>query len=414
MPPLTMGNMRTNASSSQPSFMRSHDQQYDFGIVTRGDWGGNLFRRNVATGQYDALFDLATIIGNPLQMPINSIDDHWMLAFGLDSRNVCHIMGNTHATDWLYVTKDLSTWPPSTTWTAPAFSTLPWKNTGLQLHTYTYFWRYLDGTLVQFSDQEDSAVSTTAGRDFTGWKLPAGSGTWLPLNGTGEFAVTTGGVPEGQPDRIYLMGVCTTILSDGVTERLHVSGTWARRDPASPFLKRDPFYLYSDDQGTTFKSIQGVTLTMPLTYANYSPCAITSAATWNENAGAGCCIDYMGYPHIVQQNRDIASPKWLELYWDGSAWQQRAVTVTASGASVGPSVFAWKNELWFITTAFNRVRATNLSGNKAFSIGGPHPNGAKPMPEMYGQRDRSRLTFLISDGDNPAIYDLGVPTSPTP
>jgi len=413
VPVLTPGNDRTSASSSQPQFIRSYDDTFEVGILIKNNWDGMLWKKDVASGTYGSLFNLNTIVGNPFNMPVNSVDSHWTLTCVLDTLNNVHVMGNTHATDWFYAYTNVTNWPPSTTWTVPAFNTLPWNNTGLKLHTYTYFTRMLDGTVIQFSDQEDSAVDTTAGRDFTAWKLPPGSLTWQPLASNGEFMITAGNqtLNNGIPDRAYLYGIATFILPNG-TERLGVVAIWAKRDPADTFLKRNLLYAYTDDLGITWKAVDGTVLTMPLDWNNYGPAAITSSPTWSENGSAGFCYDSSGFPHCIAQNRDISSPMWLELYWNGTAWTSRNVPIQGAGASIGPGIFSLKNELFYVTTAFNAMRIRNVVTGNQFGIGGPAWNGCKPVPEPVGMRDRSRLSFLIPNGDSPLVYDVGANTLP--
>jgi len=382
------------------------------------DWGGLVWRR---FNEVYTSFDLGTISGNPLNMPVNSVDDHWTLMVLPDAEENLHIMGNTHATDWLYVIwprADLN-WPPTTTgWTVPAFNTLPWNATGLKLHTYAYGLIMQNGTTVLFADQEDSAVPTDAGRDFTAWFKPAGAGItgWLPMNGIGEWAVTTGpqALNNGIPDRVYVNGITTTMLSSGV-ERLHVTGIWAKRDPADSFLKRNTFYLYTDlvsNGNTVWKAVDGTTLTMPMDWTNYTPAFVTSSPTWSENSGASLAIDSSGYPHMLVQNRDISSPSSLEVYWNGSAWTSRAVSVQAAGATVGPSIFNLNGRLKIVTTAFDRLRIVDQATNNVTYLGGLCGNGARPVPDPTGMLAGNRMSFVIPNGDVPLIFDYGANTIP--
>jgi hypothetical protein len=418
---LITGNERTSAASSQPPLMRSFDGTFDAGFVIRNDWNLILWKRPVG-GDYLSLFDCGTIIGNPLNLPIKSDalggDDHWCMAFGLDSRNVCHMMGNSHADAWYYTTKDLSTWPPSTTWTTPSFASLPWNNTGIQMHTYANFVRTSDGTLILFADQETSAVPTTAGRNVTAWYLPPGTSTWLPMLNDGRFANSAQNAPAGEPDRAYICGVTLEARANN-TERLHACCMWARRDTASgPFSKWNPFYCYSDGpfgSNTAWKTITGATVTFPITFQNYTPLLITSAPQFDATGGPSLMIDTLGYPHIIVANGSVTTSgqSFLELYWDGSAWQSSFVPGQGTGAST-PGIYRLKNDIYYVTTAFGRLRVVAKANNKAFVLGGMVENGIRPVPEPQGTKDSSRLSFLIPEGDLPAVYDISTVAVPHP
>ena len=125
----------------------------------------------------------------------------------------------------------------------------------------------------------------------------------------------------------------------------------------------------------------------------------------DETGGATVTIDASGYPHIIAENEAIPTPRFLELYWDGSAWQSVGLSVGATGSSP-PMVYRLGSEMYYVTTAYGRVRVVHKTSNKAFCIGGVVENGVRLVPEPIGARDASRLTFLIPEGDQPAIYEL--------
>jgi hypothetical protein len=411
--------------------VRDKNGLYEYGILITFAWQGLLWRRTISTDTYST-FDLGTIVGNPLNMPVVSTDAHWTLGIGLSypsaGQTVVHIMGNSHADHWWYTTKNVTSWPPSTTWTTPSFASLPWSATGLELHTYAYFANMSDGTLIGFFDQEDSAVPTTAGRDVTAWYMPVNTSTWLPLLGStgypagvspGEWAITAGSAPTTDPDRVYISGCQVERRPNGV-ERLHVSGVWARRDPADPFLKRAPYYCYTDTLGdiNAWRGVDGTQQSMPLTWANRAVATIgpvpwtpaSPAPEWSETGGAGLAVDINGYPHIIVRNADIATPKYVELYWDGGSWLSRAVSAYAAGSSGGPGIFSLRGEVFTIGAPpldGGRLRCQSVTTGQLVDMAGVVPNGVRPVPEPNGIRDQERMAFLIPDGDTPRVYSFG-------
>jgi hypothetical protein len=174
--------------------------------------------------------------------------------------------------------------------------------------------------------------------------------------------------------------------------------------------------LYTDGPlGTgTWKAVDGTTMTIPLTWTNYTAAYVTSAPVYSTTGGAVMGLDNNGWPHFCQQDQNIAG-QCVELYYDGTAWQSRPVPALGVGSSNGGGIACLRGTLWYVTTsAAGRVRLVDQITNRVVNLGGPVATGSRPVPEPMGQRDNTRLTFAIPNGDLPAVYDFGVPVRGAP
>jgi hypothetical protein len=168
----------------------------------------------------------------------------------------------------------------------------------------------------------------------------------------------------------------------------------------------------------TWKAVDGTTMTIPLYWtgagSNYAAAYVTSAPTMSVTGGAVMCIQPDGCPHFVQQDNAVSTAAF-ELYWDGAAWQSRSVPTQGVGAlGGGCGIASLRGSLWYVTSAFSRIRLVEQGTVRLINVGGPAVNGSRVVPEPMGQRDNSRLTFAIPNGDLPAVYDTGVRTRGSP
>jgi hypothetical protein len=200
--------------------------------------------------------------------------------------------------------------------------------------------------------------------------------------------------------------------------RLWWQGIWAHRTDAA-FNKRNPMVMYTDGPlgSGAWKAVDGTTMTIPLYWTgagnNYTAAYVTSAPTSSTTGGAVMCVDSSGWPHFVNQDNNV-SGSTFELYYDGAAWQSRAVPVQGVGAMNGGGIACLRGNLWYVTSAFDRIRLVDQATHRVINVGGPCENGSRAVPEPMGQRDNSRLTFAIPNGDLPAVYDTGVRTRGSP
>jgi hypothetical protein len=438
----TAGNPRNGAHATTPTFMESHDGLCQRGVTIRADWGVTVWKYVKATATLttadlnaDAVAGPALDIVNTYNSGaggINSLDDHWALACGVDYEGRIHLAGNTHVTNQNYCFSDADS---LTTWHNSTYANMPWFTTGANRHTYNHFIRMSDGTLLWFFDQGDTLTSSR-GRDYLGYYLPPGTSTasilagtgWLKIVGptsNGVFLSTNADSPQGvTADRVYLIGA--TIEARTAGDRLHIIGIWRTEDEEGD-SQQQPFYAYTDSIGTsTWHNVSGGLATMPITWATRSQVAITSAPGFSSATSWCCMIDGSGYPHVILKNGNSLGDgvltgysTWVRCYWDGSAWQVVSLAANAIGSSNGPSAYYINRGIYITCSAVDRAKVRANAGLNStdpyFYAGGPvdsvfidanHGETYTPIADPVGVL-RGRLELHIPDGDTPKVFGFG-------
>lgn len=401
---VVVGHSRTTCSASQPQVSRNVAGTYDYGYIATGPNtdltpGAIIFRRDVSSNAVQT-FDLATITGNPFNLPMGN-DNHFTFAVMSDVDENVWVIGNSHAQPFNF---GRTTWPPNTSssWTFPSFASMPYSSIGADIHTYSQFMRATDGTMYCCMEQEEAAGYEK--RFWSFMKLPPHSTTWSFVDPSFPILLT-GNHPAAsdEPDRCYanLMLVGT---------RMHMIGLFARVDETtSLWWRRGHSYIWSDPPYTTWKTIDGTVITLPLQWSNKTPALVSSAPTYSESGGQSFCIDSSGFPHVNWANTQVdgqpGTPTYYECYWNGSAWTSRSVI--APGSSVGPGIIAYGGSTWSVCSAIGRMRLRETVTGNTLYVGALAPNGVMAVPDPIGVRDKNRITYICADGDTPVVYDIG-------
>jgi hypothetical protein len=404
------GHSRTTASSSTPQLALNAAGTFYYGWLAKlpesDTTPDTLLFRQDAVSKVTQTFDPATITGNPFNLPLG-IDAHFVLATMPDLDERLWVIGNGHAQPFRF---GYTTWPPNTssTWTFPSFASMPYSSIGADIHTYSQMFRQTDGTLLCCMEQEENAGYEK--RIWSLMKLAPHSTSWAFVNPSSPILMA-GNHPaaSNEPDRCYMnMSLIGT--------RLHTFNVFARVDEPGPtglFWRQGHTYMYSDPPYTTWKAIDGTTITLPLTWANKGPALITGTniPTYSVTGAAQPAVDKLGNPHFIFENTQAdgnpGSPTYYEVYYTGTAWLGRSVF--APGSSVGPGVCTVNGNVVTITSAVGRMRLRDPVTNQAWLLGGPAPNAVRAVPDPIGVRDGTRLTFLVADGDTPVIFTLNSP-----
>lgn len=314
------------------AFSRSNNITLPDGSLVAVWWNAG---RRPMIGRYAAgawtTFDLSTITGNPLKAPL--VDDgHNNLVVLRDSAGYLHVFGNMHDMGLRYVR---STAPDSITgWAAAGM-------VGVNEDAMTYFQAvtvpgygalgfYRNGSSISgdlFLNRHDAATQT--------WSRVA-----QLLKGSGFTPAENGYIDQPMVD------------DDG---RIGLFVVW--RAGSSFLTTHDITYIQSRDGGTTWESIDGTPLTLPIrppgTSGSGSAAPIAFPVAQNAGIGlinqAGAVFDEDGHPHTARWLYDTADKTVYRLrhYWhDGAAWQSEVVaTTTGPNSSTGtigisrPSLF---------------------------------------------------------------------------
>lgn len=385
-------------------------------VIINLDWSVYAHRISRATGAVES-FDLSTISGNPLAVPMDATsqgDEHFRFGCALDAQDRFHIRGNLHGGstpaphNHRYVRCDnTAAFTTAGSWVDASSSItiltdFPGRYDPQDPWGYTMFDGLSDGTLLFCGNAERNNVDPvpdTIGREWHLLKLGPSDTTWTPLFGDGRLNTADNIQANGDPDRPYVSQVYVD-ESDGI----HVVGVW-RMLNADPDSAESPWYVRSFDLGATWETADGTpVVTWPLTktYADgLSACRITS-----DQAGGGYGFAYVdGEPHIVGINPDADILHW---WFDGS-WQE---AIRSGGYR---QMFQFEDGIWFVLSTQGQIRLGHettpggiISSSTRRRLAAPAPTGDTiPNIDPYFRR-RGVLAFILPDGDdNPVRRSLG-------
>ncbi|WP_285189974.1 BNR repeat-containing protein [Rhodococcus sp. MEB041] len=302
-PTLVSGQTRYNATSyGQPVASDGNDLYFAIYSTT-----GALIihKRTLPLGSWST-FDLGTISGNPLVLPVDT-DSHNTVSIFVDAQGYIHVAANMHGDVMRYVR---STNPRDiTAWTAPGVT----GSVETQV-TYPRFAMHPDGTLfLLYRDGASGMGDLYLNRKNVG-------GAWTQLGKIADGKTTSENPYE------------TRFVVDRFG-RLNIGITW-RPNGGDHNTNADVHFIRSDDKGATWKSVNGTAVALPLLHANSSARALATAAT---NSGIinqfGLDVDTQGRPHMALTLADGTTPdrNVHHLWWNGAAWVNDQVTNLGNG-----------------------------------------------------------------------------------
>ena len=426
MPNPPPGHRLNHQSSCTPQLMEDIAGDNHYGVIIRTSDGGatafkqlrpppvgatgleviNFITRRTAGLDVLETFDLFSLPGNPLQLPVNTwdglpsgIDDHFGLAVGVDYLDRVWISGNARENfiddkhsgplHWTRYDPALGDFDDPASWTSPAYPAVflaCGPNFG---HTYHRYARLSDGTLIFFLSQSEAGAAAR-GRDFLAFYLNATTaGTWQPLIttrlapgldktavaypandapspvGGGHFSQSTSAPSAnvnndaalwaGPANRVYVSAIHVEVRSPTV-DRLHVLGAWRTAD-ADGRSQQQPYYLYCDNpvgNSGGWKTITGAAQVMPFAWVtgfdNRVPSAtIIPIGTIQQAVGTGIAIDDQGFPHFVLKNGAAPQDSPLTI-WKPDAtiplYAESLYTHPVSGDQTSVMRVWWNGTAW--------------------------------------------------------------------
>ena len=283
-----------NLAPDGPNLFSSDTHQAT--VVVRANW--SLWSHHRPVGGTWEDFDLSTIAGNPLALPIVSGDSHYVAATAIDGKGRVHVLANMHNDELRYVvcTNPAAFTNPASWADASSWITFPG---GAEEFSYSTFIPLPDGRLLLAITQNDNL--TVLGRDVLLFQLGPTDDAWTPGPGTtdGHLAVVNETDNDGDPERAYFVGAC--VSPEG---RVGWFGSWAENHDDN--WRRWPYYIELDSEaGDQWRTVDGTSVTLPLTYngtnatSTYSACEID---TFDEiTVSSYPAFDENGRPNIVLQ-----------------------------------------------------------------------------------------------------------------
>lgn len=411
-----------------PALMKGYvDDDYVYGTHITHDRGGLAFRYRISTGVMQT-FDLSTIAGNPLELPLCPAadpacpnDDHYFLATAVGpnaagTADHVNIVGNHHDNQgapsgtFHYVRcTNVSDFTNAASWVAGAE---PGANldgepaaSGTAGGTYTYHWfeRLSDGRLLWFMSQSETR-SSSQGRDWIAFVRE--SGAWNPLDGIGNFATTENGPPT-EADRVYVTGIKVEPNGGGAgVDKIHVMGIWRTND-TDPTSQQAPFYLYAlSTDLTTWKAADGTVVSLPITWATRSAAEITGAPATCASYRGGVYVDTNGRPSGVFEDQDTNN--FVELAWNGSTWTSTSLT---SLALLGEPIKVRVNgDEWYRTNSTRRVAFKRADGSQTVRVGPEVVTSGRNFSASWCPvtlREDGYLIMNVGEGNTPKMVTFG-------
>ena len=230
---------------------------------------------------------------------VDRTDDHKTSAIGIDGDGFIHLCWGMHNEPLNYARSDSAE-------DVTAFTEYSMTGTNENSVTYPHFVK-LDNNLL-FYYRNGSA---TAGDQMMSIYNTA-TQIWSALHH--PFQDGGGATGAAYADNMAI----------GPTGRLHISFMW-RTSTAIPIILEDYAYVYSDDNGTTWKKANGSSQTIPITQANADKFVSgTMEGSLNQNA---VDADSGEHPHIAYYKNDSSGHmNYYHTWHNGISWQTTQIT----------------------------------------------------------------------------------------
>lgn len=272
----------------------------------------NAYVAKMRYGRYAwSVTNLGAIPGLPLGVMPD--DSHNYLTIVVDGDGYIHVAGNAHARTMQYVRSanpdDISAW---------VTGVIP--NPESMGQTYPKFIVLGTGDLLLFNRQ-GGGPTDGAGRMEVVNKYTKSTKTWA--------RVTT--ILDGTPPVSPAEGPYVSRVSRNVTTgRLHLFYMW-RQGYLTAATNHDLAYIYSDDDGVTWRTVDSTIQTLPIHPANTAPCFVTGYIGAINQSGA--TVDSNGRPHSIWRIVDEVR----HYYHNGTAWVMQSID---PGPASTPAIYA--------------------------------------------------------------------------
>jgi len=283
---------------TQDALVTDGDRQYAIWI-SGAERAPLIAERALADGGWSEPVDLQKLPGSPFNLP-TKLDPHHSYALGVDALGRVHVAGNVHNEPLRYMRSepgDLSRW-----------SAEPMIGEEEASVTYPAFVRLPDGSLLFVFRNGRAGL----GDVYLNRLLPE-AGSWERLG------VLVDGRSTGESP--YLNHIAVSAAG-----ALHVSGCF-REQGGGAAGNRDVWHMLSDDGGTSWRSVAGEPLKLPLGHHSV-PIAVPTPSSGSGLVNqTGMDVDPAGNPHIAFFRYDESGATQIAHAWHGGdRWQTRDVT----------------------------------------------------------------------------------------
>jgi hypothetical protein len=374
-----------------PTLMSAGNNQFGVYVDASNNMWAVMFDRTtraISSGPYN----LASIAGNPLSLPLDTGDDHEGPSIGVDSGGRAWVAGNMYNVGPRLVRATSA--GQVTSWESMS-SSLP--NPAGSYHGYYNFNRFSDGAMLLLLRIRYNSPS---------FDDPGGERCLYLAPGADTFT-----------DRGYVM-LGASATEDAFyrnqayvdsSDTIHLFGAWDQSYTGGAVV--DGFsYLYSTDRGVTWRNKAGTALTCPFNRTDASGVACRTGISYdsdtlNQYSAAGTTLDANGYPCGVYSKQ---GGNQRIVRWNGSAW---TIDTTAGSYYIGGqnlNLVNFRGDLWSLqrTGTFVELRRHDGSVHEVARLGGDVPGGWYAWADPVALLAYDTVETLIPD-PNPTVYTFG-------
>lgn len=297
-------------------------------------------RNRPIVGQWNALtrswstFDLSLAAGNPLRSPAPN-DEHNSLSIAIDGDGYIHIWGNQHDNNLRYARSTSAN--DITAWVMPGM--IGTQETQV---TYPEAMRLANGNLLM---THRSGVSGNGDQYLN--LYTTSTKTWSRIGQI--FKGTTPVSPDEScyPDQII----------QGADGTLHWFYMWRVDDTAAS--SHDLSYIKSLDNGVTWKTAGGTTMTLPIQPSDSGPVIVAGSAT-GLIASSTASVDSNNVPHVTKWTGSTGAWTLHHYYYSGGSWHDDTIISHADGGT-RPAAWSSGTSTWAIYAKAGRLTSIRVA-----------------------------------------------------
>lgn len=367
-----------------------------------------IFRHDKATGELVQANLSTAASGNPLQLPFEDLDPtvqgHLNPSMGIDASGHIHVTANNFDSNVPKMIRSVNPYD-ITSWTDThaQFTSAP---AGGQI-AYFHFCPLKSGNLMVIHRVRTvTGVGNNPGAQYV-YVMEGSNTTWTAR---GKLM----GGAAGTEDAFY-----NNHPYCDASGRVHLFGMWDRIYSGGTDAEKFS-YLYTDDEGVTWHSIDGTTLTQGFNYTSTQATKIDTGVTLGRNGALGelgyslgASTDENGYPCGVMVDR-VALDEVI-VRWNGTSWVSDAAPGLKFAGGAGIQLMLFQGELYVMARGrvapnhWVELRKVSDPNTLVARLAGPYPSFWCPWPDPIALRDSGRIELAHVDNNpnNPHFYSFG-------
>lgn len=331
----------------------------------------------VATG-VSLVWNLSTISGNPLNLPLDFVDEHECPSMCVDANGRLYIACNNWQQNVPRIVRSTTNesiqgWEDASSEfvTAPAAGAVG----------YFRFTPLPSGNVLCIQrERENNLGGDNPGVDHL-FRSEVGTPGWQYIGELARGAADT-------EDAFYY-----TNMACDPTGRVHIFGAWDQSVPLVDVMGHS--YCYSDDEGDTWHAVDGTLLTTPFSRTDASGVACRTGIDYgaNNQYAYACSYDADFYP--CGSYHDSATGLHL-IRWNGTTWSD--TTAAFSGLGIGAGLVHFRHDLWTFARRGTLCELRRVAApNDVIKLAGVVASPYQPNLDPIRLRDDDVAQMLIAD-----------------